>query len=132
MASLTKSIRNRPLAAWLLANWQFAVSRRVWPISLAVFVCVLAAPSLVHAHGVGGEEVGPPLVISGLLGFVCYWLVVLWPSAKRKGAGSSGQSGADPRLSHAIRIKRKPRLRIIETRSQFPSDQNSGRRAGNG
>ncbi len=115
MASLAKLIRNRPFT-----NWQFA---------MAVFACVIAAPSLAHAHGMGGAELGPPLVTSGLLGFVCYWLVVLWPSGKRKGVGSSGQNSVAP---HAVRIKRKPRLRIIETPSHSHSDQSSGRRAGNG
>jgi len=119
MASIAKLIRNR----------LFAVSRRVWPVSLAVFTCMLAVPSLVHAHGMGGAELGPPILTSGLLGLVCYWLVILWPSAKRKGVGSSGQNRDAPQT---VRIKRKPRLRIIETPSHSHSDQSSGRRAGNG
>ena len=124
MASLAKLIRN-----WPFTNWQFAASRRVWCISMAVFACVVTVPSLAHAHGMGGAELGPPIVTSGLLGFVCYWLVILWPSAKRKGVGSSGQNRVAPQT---VRIKRKPRLRIIETPGHSHSDQSSGRRAADG
>jgi hypothetical protein len=110
------SVKNRP----------FAGSRWVWQISMAVFACVIIAPSLVHAHGMGGEELGPPIVTSGLLGFVCYWLVVLWPSAKEK-VDPAGRFGGQNR--GAPRVKRKPRLRIIETHSQSHTDQHSGRSA---
>jgi hypothetical protein len=116
MASRTQVSRSR----------LFVVSRWVRPIALAVFAGVIIAPSLAHAHGMGGQELGPPIITSGLLGFVCYWLVVLWPSAKRTVDPAGGFSRQN---KGAPRVKRKPRLRIIETRSQFHSDQNSGRRA---
>jgi hypothetical protein len=32
----------------------------------------------------GPQEIGPPLLTSVALGFVCYWLVILWPSSKPK------------------------------------------------
>jgi hypothetical protein len=130
MMSKANLIRNG-----LFSNCPFAVGRRIWPVSIAVFVCVIIAPSLAYAHrGFGPAELGPPVITSGLLGFICYWLVMLWPSIKRKGA--KGQNQVAPLTgghvgSQDIRIKRKPRLRVIETGSQFHSDQNSSRRASN-
>jgi len=47
---------------------------------------MLASASAAHAHGgmAGPSEIGPPLLTSGALGFACYWLVMLWPSAKNR------------------------------------------------
>src|SRR5213593_3253875 len=79
-----------------------AISRKrsfgtAWRLSLAVLACLMVAPSLAYAHGgmAGPEELGPPIFTSGLLGFVCYWLVMLWPAAKKKddvGVGSGTQN----------------------------------------
>jgi len=116
-----------------------------WQISLAVLGCLIAAPSLAHAHGMAGEELGPPIVTSGLLGFVCYWLVMLWPSAKKGDTvvGPRTQKGPSMPNRHATRTRRRShknfthvkqvsRLRKIERRGQVGSDVNSGRRATDG
>ncbi len=88
----------------LISNRPFAVPRRVWCISTAVLACLMAAPALAHAHGgmAGPAELGPPIFTSGLLGFVCYWLVMLWPSAKKKSdtaVGSGTQNKSATRTS---------------------------------
>ena len=116
----------------------FAVPRRVWRIS-AVLACLIASASLAHAHGgmAGPEELGPPIVTSGLLGFVCYWLVILWPSSKKKsdtevGSGTQNKSATRTRrLSHknSAHVKRVSRLRKIERSGQVGSNVNSGRKA---
>jgi hypothetical protein len=45
---------------------------------------IAAAASTAHAHGgiAGPDELGPPVIISTLLGIACYWTVVLWPSRR--------------------------------------------------
>ncbi len=129
MASMVRLISNRP----------FALPRRVWRISMAVLACLIAAPSLAHAHGgmAGPEELGPPIFTSGLLGFLCYWLVMLWPSSTKKGdpevrPGTQNKSALRTRKrSHqnAARVKQVSRLRKVERSGQFGSNVNSGRRA---
>ncbi len=45
---------------------------------------IIAAATNAHAHGgmAGPDELGPPVIISTLLGIACYWIVVLWPSRR--------------------------------------------------
>src|SRR6267154_3981047 len=59
---------------------------RIARISTAALTTMLATASAAHAHGgmAGPSEIGPPLLTSGALGFACYWLVMLWPSAKNR------------------------------------------------
>ncbi|MGH7960880.1 MAG: hypothetical protein ACRERD_03500 [Candidatus Binatia bacterium] len=108
---------------------------------MPVLACLIASTTLAHAHGGGGgpEVVLPPIFTSGLLGFVCYWLVMLWPSSTKKGdpevqpRTQSGNTAATRRTSHqySARVKQKPRLRKIEKierRGQFSSDTKSGRK----
>lgn len=78
-----------------------------------VLAALLASPSLVYAHGMGLEEMGPPVATSITLAFACYWLMMLWPSSKSKeiSAFEMADSATD-----SIRIKRKPRLRVVERR----------------
>jgi hypothetical protein len=49
-------------------------------------VWVMLAASAAHAHGglAGPDELGPPVIISTLLGIGCYWLMVLWPSRRNR------------------------------------------------
>ncbi len=108
------------------------VALRVWRLGLGVLACLVLTPWPVYAHGMGGRELGPPVVVSGLLGFVSYWLVMLWPSGKRKG----GTSGRPNRTflkrnppTPSTRIKQKPRLRIIEARGPSYRDRGPGRKA---
>ena len=120
------------------SNHPFTVSRRVWHISMAVLVCLIVVPSVAHAHGgMSGQEIAPPIVTSGVLGFVCYWLVMLWPSAKKKGTTAVGPSTPSRQVTrtrrhshkHSARVKHVPRLRKIERSGQVGSNVNSGRRA---
>jgi hypothetical protein len=122
-------------------NLPFATSRPKWCTSAAVFTSLLITPALALAHGgMGPDEIAPPIVTSGLLGLAGYWVVMLWPSAKKKGArevGASGQNLHAPRTDRpppkrSTRVKRKPRLRKIEGNGQFGSDQNPRRRASDG
>ena len=125
--------------AKVMKNWPFTASGLAWRISLTVFGYLVLVPSLAHAHGgMAGSELGPPLVTSGLLGFVCYWLMVLWPSAKKKkGDIEVGPSMPNQHVSrtrrhvpqNSARIKLRPRLRKIERRSQVSSNVHSGRKA---
>lgn len=119
----------------------FAVLQCGWRIGCAVFVALLMTPAFVLAHGgMSTDEVGPPIVTSGLIGFVSYWVVMLWPSAKKKGDPKVGIEGKDPSAPRIDRhiskrpahLRRTPRLRKIEGRSQFSSDQNTRRRASDG
>src|SRR5712691_8966114 len=128
MASMVRLMRHRP----------FAVPRRVGRISIAVLACLMAVPSLAHAHGgmAGPEELGPPIFTSGLLGFVCYWLVILWPSSKKKDdtvvrPGMQNKAVTRTRRrSHQrpTRVRLVSRLKKIERNGQFRSDANSGRK----
>ena len=107
-------------------------------LSVAVFTSLIIVPTLALAHGgMGTDEVGPPLMTSGLIGFVSYWLVMLWPSS-RKGKTVAG-SGTTITLRTRQRSrkrsalgKRIPQLRKIEGNGQLDGDQTSRRRANNG
>jgi hypothetical protein len=107
----------------------------------AAFISVLMAPALALAHGgMGPEEIGPPVVTSGLLGFASYWLVMLWPSVKKKedeAVGVNEQNSYALRTERRVsqrstRVKRTPRLRKIEGRGQLDGDQNTRRKASDG
>src|SRR5437867_3276275 len=136
-----KGLKSRFFAAiWLrMTVPPVVVSRRAWRLSMAGLACLTVAPSLAHAHGgmAGPGELGPPIFTSGLLGFVCYWLVMLWPSPKKKGnpeVGSSRQNRDAPRTyrrahKHAAHVKQVSRLRKLERSGHFGSDQPSGRKA---
>lgn len=100
-------------------------------ITIAALACLIASASLAHAHGgMAGAQLGRPIATSVALGFVCYWLVILWPSSSKKG-DTEVQPGAQDKdataahkTSHkyAARVKRKPRLRKIEGNGQLRSD----------
>ena len=118
----------------------YSVCRYV-ALSLAGVVCLMIMPTLALAHGgMGPDEIGPPIMTSGLIGFVSYWAVMLWPSAKKKADQIVGVSGQDlyaPRTGkrpkkRSARVKRVPRLRKIEGSGQFESDQHTRRKASDG
>ena len=116
-------------------------SRQTWLIQVTTLICVIALPTLVYAHGaMGPDELGPPLGTAGLLGFVSYWVVMLWPSGKKK-ADSQAKSNAGnstiepqprPRRRKHPRVKRVPHLRRVEAGGQLPSDQPVRRKASDG
>ena len=73
---------------------------------------LLASPSFVYAHGMGLEEMGPPVATSIGLAFAFYWLMMLWPF-KNKDVPALEMTG---QATDTIRIKQKPRLRVVERR----------------
>ena len=108
---------------------------------LASFVCLISIPALALAHGgMRPDEIGPPIMTSGLIGFVSYWAVMLWPSAKKNADQTVGVTGQDlyaPRTGkrpkkRSARVKRVPRLRKIEGNGQFDGNQNTRRKASDG
>ena len=109
--------------------------------SLAGFACSMIMPTLALAHsGMGPDEIGPPIMTSGLIGFVSYWVVMLWPSTKKKDDQAFGVSGQDLYASRtegrpkkrSVRVKRVPQLRKIAGSGQFDSDQHVRRKASDG
>jgi len=116
-------------------------SRQTWLIQVSTLICVIALPALVYAHGtMGPDELGPPLGTAGLIGFVSYWVVMLWPSGEKK-ADSQAKSYAgnstvapqpSPRGRKRPRVKRVPHLRKVEAGGQFSSDQPVRRKASDG
>ena len=107
-----------------------------------MLICVVALPALAQAHGgMGPDEVGPPIGTAGLVGFVSYWVVMLWPSSKKKSGSQVGPNGqhssASETFTHArkrnnTRVKRITHLRKIEAGAQFTSDQPERRKASDG
>ena len=56
---------------------------RIWIVAL---LWLGLAATVAHAHGgiAGPDELGPPVITSTLLGIACYWIVILWPSRRRR------------------------------------------------
>ncbi|MCS6927571.1 MAG: hypothetical protein NZ578_16905 [Candidatus Binatia bacterium] len=100
--------------------------RWIWTAGVTILTAVVLLPTLGYAHGMEGQEIGPPILTSGILGFLCYWLVMLWPSAKKRGNAAT-QSGKPPQsLAGHARLSRgraqpSPRLRKIERRGRAVS-----------
>ena len=71
----------------------YVMSRHVVTVRLMTLVLLLASPALAHAHGaMSGDELGPPLLTAALLGFVSYWVVMLWPSSHKNQTPRSGSN----------------------------------------
>ncbi|MGE0826375.1 MAG: hypothetical protein AB7G75_32660 [Candidatus Binatia bacterium] len=118
----------------------FAIPRRGSGITTIVLAALLVMPALALAHGgMGPDEIGPPIVTSGLLGFVGYWVVMFWPTIKKKDEQDevdkqnryAPQSVRRPH-GRSANVKRIPRLRKIEGTGQFRSDENVRRKASDG
>lgn len=101
----------------------------------------MALPTLAHAHGaMGPDELGPPLGTAGLLGFVSYWLVMLWPTTKKKAQKLAASNNGDPTVAAASRPRRRktprgkrlPHLRKVEAGGQFSNEQPERRKASDG
>ncbi|MEW6299304.1 MAG: hypothetical protein AB1671_16455 [Thermodesulfobacteriota bacterium] len=120
MTNSTTLLSSRPLAAL----------RRRWHL-ITVLACAIAVPALAHAHGMEGQELGPPILTSGLLGFVCYWLVMLWPSSKTDHTAAKSTTPTRPGhpRQHAVRVKPAPRLRKIERSGPAANSQRAERKA---
>jgi hypothetical protein len=78
----------------------------------AVLGGLLVSPPFVYAHGMGLEEMGPPFATSVGLAFAFYWLMMLWPFKSRDVPALEMPGQA----TDTIRIKQKPRLRVVERR----------------
>jgi hypothetical protein len=116
-------------------------SQKTWPIYVTTLTWMIVLPALALAHGgMGPDEVGPPIGTASLVGFVSYWVVMLWPSSKKKGGSQIGRDGEKissledgrPRRRKIPRVKRIPHLRKIEAGTQFSSDQSERRKASDG
>jgi hypothetical protein len=87
------------------------VRRPIIRHGLGLILILIATASSAHAHGgmAGPDELGPPLFTSAALAFVCYWIVILWPSSKRKGSGDapSGQSMTTDKVRQGSRLSQK-------------------------
>lgn len=62
------------------------IRNRLGRNGLIAALWTFVAASTAHAHGgmAGPDELGPPVIISTLLGIACYWTVVLWPSRRNR------------------------------------------------
>ncbi len=125
----------------LMRTQPSAVVGRRGLLSFIILAYVFLAPALAHAHGaMSSDELGPPLFTAGLLGFVSYWIVILWPSSRKKDdpqAGANPQNGDVPqsqrhRSKSASRVKRRPYLRVVGPGEQWHSDQQARRKASDG
>lgn len=111
---------------------------RIVRIGVATLTSMLASASAAHAHGgmAGPSELGPPLLTSGALGFACYWLVMLWPSAKKRRAtpdGSGSKTGSSARLNEhsnsrkSARAKQTPHLKMVESKLRVDAESSPRR-----
>lgn len=117
-------------------------TRQACYLSLTMLIGMLVLPALAQAHGgMGPDEVGPPIMTAGFVGFASYWIVMLWPSTHKKNdqrldpnESNSYPSSTTPRSSrNSARVKRMPpRLRKIEGRGRFDDDHTAKRRASDG
>ena len=128
-------------ALWTTRNETIYSACRYVALSLAGVVCLMILPTLALAHGgMGLDEIGPPIMTSGLIGFVSYWAVMLWPSAKKNAdqtVGTNGRNLSLPRTERrpqkrSARGKRIPRLRKIKGNGQSDSDQHTRKKASDG
>jgi hypothetical protein len=71
-----------------MVNMKRLRARRTLGTLLGISVWLITCASLASAHGdmVGPDEMGPPAAISAVLGISGYWLMVLWPSRRRRRA----------------------------------------------
>jgi hypothetical protein len=95
----------------------------IWRSAIVALIWLMGSTAIAHAHGgmAGPDELGPPLFTSVALGFVCYWLVILWPSSKhkdqeptvtgrrnarnRRGRGRAARKSTDPQhLSRVTKV----------------------------
>src|SRR6266851_7042392 len=99
-------------------------------IGVATLTSMLASASAVHAHGgmAGPSELGPPLLTSGALGFACYWLVMLWPSAKKRietpdgsgtKRGNSAPLNGQSNIRKSSHMKQSQHLKSVESKMRL-------------
>jgi hypothetical protein len=69
-----------------IASTVMTIRSRLGRSATIAALWIITTASIVHAHGgiAGPDELGPPVIISTLLGIGCYWTVVLWPSRRNR------------------------------------------------
>ncbi|MDO8433302.1 MAG: hypothetical protein Q7S58_12920 [Candidatus Binatus sp.] len=97
--------------------------------ALAAIASMLASPALAHAHGgLGGpSEVGPPIMTSIALAFVCYWVVILWPASKRGDHTAGGANGSQSRNGDRARARTMAKSGVAKQRAQLRTAGANGR-----
>ncbi len=106
------------------------IPSRIARIAIAMLTTILTSASAAHAHGgmAGPSEIGPPLLTSGALGFACYWLVILWPSARKRietPDGSSTKKGDGARMNGPLStrksapMKQTPHLKKVKSKMRL-------------
>ena len=90
-------------------------------ISATTLLFLNVTASLAHAHGgmAGPDELGPPLFTSAVLGFICYWIVILWPKAQSKDPDPSARAKVDSTPARRDRVS-VPRRSTGVTSSSGP------------
>ena len=56
-----------------------------------LWMALTAVPAFAHGGIAGPDELGPPVITATVLGIVCYWTVVLWPSRKNRSTNKTGK-----------------------------------------
>lgn len=88
------------------------IARRQNTLRRVMLAAFLVAPALAHAHGAtSGDELAPPLLTSGFLGFVSYWVVMLWPSSRRNQTPQSGSNRQNEQGSQVRRPRKAGRAK---------------------
>ena len=112
---MTKRIHRQPLHLRMIRQ------------GMGIVLGVVATVSIAHAHGgmAGPDDLGPPLFTSAALAFICYWVVILWPAAKRK-ASDDAPGGRKLPVKEDSRLGKRASKRIVAGRtSQLRRVQNS-------
>ncbi len=83
--------------------------RRALGVGACAGLWLLTLAATAHAHGgmAGPDEMGPPIISSGILGALGYWAMMLWPSHKHR----RGEAETDARPIE--RKQTKPKASLI-------------------
>lgn len=62
-------------------------------VAVVVFASALWLSLPAYAHGgmAGPDELGPPMAVSGVLAFISYWVVLLWPRRQHHDDDGDGE-----------------------------------------
>jgi hypothetical protein len=119
-------------------NRRIRIPWRSVRIGVTALASMLASASAAQAHGgmAGPSELGPPLLTSGALGLACYWLVMLWPSAKNRRKtpddpgpknGSRARSNVQSNGRKSARAKQTPHLKMVDSTMRIEARPRSRR-----
>ena len=51
---------------------------------VVVWGLLAAVPAYAHGGIAGPDELGPPVITSVVLGFICYYTMIFWPSRRNR------------------------------------------------